>query len=42
MCATCGCMRPMDKHGEKTLAKANKKYAKSKKKLKGKSKPKKK
>lgn len=32
MCATCGCMRPMDKHGEKTLAAANKKYAKKKKK----------
>lgn len=32
MCATCGCMRPKDKHGEKTLAAANKKYAKTKKK----------
>jgi hypothetical protein len=28
MCATCGCMRPKDKHGEKTLAAANRKYAK--------------
>ncbi len=28
MCATCGCMKPQDKHGEKTLAAANKKYAK--------------
>ena len=27
MCSTCGCGRPKDKHGEKTLAKANKKYA---------------
>lgn len=31
MCATCGCGRPKDKHGEKTLAAANKKYAKVKK-----------
>lgn len=31
MCATCGCGRPKDKHGEKTLAMANKKYAKTKK-----------
>jgi len=31
MCATCGCGRPKDKHGEKTLAAANKKYAKTKK-----------
>jgi len=31
MCATCGCMRPKDKHGEKTLSAANKKYAKKKK-----------
>lgn len=31
MCATCGCGRPKDKHGEKTLASANKKYAKTKK-----------
>lgn len=30
MCATCGCMKPADKHGEKTLAAANKKYAKKK------------
>lgn len=30
MCATCGCMKPKDKHGEKTLAAANKKYAKKK------------
>ena len=28
MCATCGCMRPKDKHGMKTLAAANKKFAK--------------
>lgn len=28
MCATCGCMRPKDKHGEKTLAAANRKFAK--------------
>jgi len=28
MCATCGCMKPKDKHGMKTLAAANKKYAK--------------
>ena len=27
MCATCGCGRPKDKHGEKTLAAANKKYS---------------
>lgn len=32
MCSTCGCMRPKDKHGMKTLAAANKKYAKTKKK----------
>ncbi len=32
MCATCGCMKPKDKHGMKTLAAANKKYAKKKKK----------
>ncbi len=30
MCATCGCMKPKDKHGMKTLAAANKKYAKKK------------
>ena len=29
MCATCGCMKPKDKHGEKTLAAANKKFAKA-------------
>lgn len=34
MCATCGCGRPKDKHGEKSLAVANKKYAKTKKKAK--------
>ena len=28
MCATCGCGKPKDKHGEKTLAAANKKFAK--------------
>ena len=28
MCSTCGCGKPHDKHGEKTLATANKKYAK--------------
>jgi len=32
MCATCGCGMPKNKHGEKTLAAANKKYAKTKKK----------
>jgi len=31
MCATCGCGQPKNKHGEKTLAAANKKYAKTKK-----------
>jgi len=30
MCATCGCMKPKDKHGQKTLAAANKKFAKKK------------
>jgi hypothetical protein len=30
MCATCGCQQPKNKHGEKTLAAANKKYAKKK------------
>jgi len=30
MCATCGCMKPKDKHGMKTLTAANKKYAKNK------------
>jgi hypothetical protein len=28
MCATCGCGMPKNKHGQKTLAAANKKYAK--------------
>jgi len=28
MCATCGCMKPKDKHGMKTLAAANKKFDK--------------
>jgi len=28
MCATCGCGKPKDKHGQKTLAAANKKFAK--------------
>jgi hypothetical protein len=28
MCATCGCKQPKNKHGEKTLAAANKKFAK--------------
>ena len=28
MCATCGCMKPKNKHGMKTLAAANKKFAK--------------
>jgi len=28
MCATCGCGAPKNKHGEKTLAAANKKFAK--------------
>ena len=42
MCATCGCMKPKDKHGMKTLAAANKKFAKkdSSKKSKSKSKSK--
>ena len=30
MCATCGCNKPKDKHGMKTLASANKKFAKTK------------
>jgi len=30
MCSTCGCGRPKDKHGEKTIAAANKKYSKVK------------
>lgn len=37
MCATCGCMRPKDKHGEKTLAAANRKFAKKSKDKKSKS-----
>jgi hypothetical protein len=28
MCATCGCAKPKDKHGMKSLAAANKKFAK--------------
>lgn len=28
MCATCGCGKPQDKHGMKTLSAANKKFAK--------------
>jgi hypothetical protein len=28
MCATCGCGQPKNKHGQKTLAAANKKFAK--------------
>jgi hypothetical protein len=28
MCATCGCGKPKDKHGMKTLEAANKKFAK--------------
>jgi len=28
MCATCGCMKPKNKHGMKTLSAANKKFAK--------------
>ena len=27
MCATCGCGKPKDKHGMKTLKAANKKFA---------------
>ena len=27
MCATCGCGAPKNKHGEKTLTAANKKFA---------------
>ena len=30
MCATCGCMKPKDKHGMKTVQAANKKFAKKK------------
>jgi hypothetical protein len=32
MCATCGCGKPKDKHGMKTLKAANDKFAKAKKK----------
>jgi len=32
MCSTCGCMKPKNKHGMKTLAAANSKFAKAKKK----------
>ncbi len=28
MCTTCGCGMPKNKHGQKTLAAANKKFAK--------------
>lgn len=28
MCVTCGCGKPQDKHGMKTLSAANKKFAK--------------
>lgn len=28
MCATCGCGQPKNKHGQKTVAAANKKFAK--------------
>jgi hypothetical protein len=31
MCSTCGCGQPKNKHGMKTLAGANKKFAKTKK-----------
>jgi len=27
MCSTCGCGQPKNKHGEKTVADANQKYA---------------
>ena len=30
MCSTCGCGMPKNKHGQKTLAKANKKFDKKK------------
>lgn len=30
MCATCGCGQPKNKHGEKTISAANKKFAKKK------------
>ena len=32
MCTTCGCNKPKDKHGMRTLAAANKKFDKTKKK----------
>lgn len=32
MCSTCGCKKPKDKHGMKTLKEANEKYSKTKKK----------
>jgi len=31
MCATCGCGQPKNKHGQKTLSAANKKFAAKKK-----------
>jgi hypothetical protein len=31
MCATCGCGKPKDKHGMKTLKAANEKFADAKK-----------
>jgi len=40
MCATCGCMKPKDKHGMKTIAAANKKFAKKDSSKKSKPKPK--
>jgi len=30
MCATCGCGKPKDKHGMKSLKEANKKFSKDK------------
>ena len=27
MCDTCGCLKPENKHGEKTIAQANHKYS---------------
>lgn len=30
MCSTCGCGMPMNKHGQKTLKEANKKFSKKK------------
>lgn len=30
MCSTCGCGMPKNKHGQKTIDAANKKYAKKK------------